>query len=59
MMHFFFMIIYATMSKRRQMFFLYCLVIERNHYTEWCYENGLKPKLPQANRDKVTVAPTD
>ena len=48
-----------SMCKRRHMFYLYCLVIERNNYTVWCYEHGLKPKLPQANRDKVMVAPTD
>ena len=29
-------------------FFLFCMVLERNKYTERCYENGLKPKLPQA-----------
>ena len=28
-------------------------------YTEWCYANGLKPKLPQAKSDKLMVAPSD
>ena len=40
-----------SMTKRKHMFFLHCLVVERNLYTEWCYENGLKPKLPQAKRN--------
>ena len=48
-----------SMSKRRHMFFLYCLVIERNKYTEWCYANGLKPKLPQATNSKRMLSPTD
>ena len=47
------------MSKRKHMFFLYCIVFERNKYTEWCYKNGLKPKLPQAKSDKLMVAPSD
>ena len=47
------------MNKRKHMFFLYCIVFERNRYTEWCYANGLKPKLPQAKSDKLMVAPSD
>ena len=39
-----------SMTKRKHMFFLHCLVVERNLYTEWCYENGLKPKLPSEKR---------
>ena len=26
-----------SMPKRKHLFFLYCLVLERNKYTEWCY----------------------
>ena len=49
-----------SMSKCKHMlFFLYCIVFERNKYTEWCYKNGLKPKLPQAKNDKLMVAPSD
>ena len=39
----------------RKHIFLYCIVIERNKYTEWCYANGLKPKLPQAIKDEMNV----
>ena len=46
-------------NKKKHMFFLYCLVRERNIYTEWCYANGLKPKLPQAMKDKLMVSPTE
>ena len=48
-----------SMNKKKHMFFLYCLVRERNIYTEWCYANGLKPKLPQAMKDKLMVSPTE
>ena len=33
--------ILSNMNKRKHLFFLYCIVIERNKYTEWCYANGL------------------
>ena len=48
-----------SMNKRHHHFFLHCLVKARNRYTMWCFENGLKPKLPQAKVDKVLVAPCD
>ena len=47
------------MSKRKHLFYLYCIVVERNKYTEWCYENGLKPKLPQAKSEKIMLSPSD
>ena len=47
------------MDKRRHHFFLHCLVKERNRYTEWCFNNNMKPKLPQAKSDGIMIAPTD
>ena len=51
--------ILSSMDKRHHLFFLHCLVKARNKYTEWCYDNGLKPKLPQAQSDKLMIATTD
>ena len=48
------------MSKRKHMFFYIVLYLrEICRYTEWCYKNGLKPKLPQAKSGKLMVAPSD
>ena len=48
-----------SMTKLKHHFFLHCLVKERNRYTEWCYKNNMKPKLPQVKADKIMVSPHD
>ena len=49
----------SGMDERHHLFFLHCLIKARNKYTEWCHDNGMKPKLPQAKSDKLLVSPSD
>ena len=48
-----------NMPKTRHHFMVHMLVRARNDYTDWCYSQGLKPKLPQARGGAVMVAPSD
>ena len=43
------------MTKQKHNFYLHCIVRVRNRYTEWCYKNKMKPKLPQVKADKIMV----
>lgn len=43
--------LFNKLDKTRHLFMLHCLVIDRNAYTERCFERGVEPSLPRAVYD--------